>query len=113
MAKSVNHPTLGFGSGRDLRVMKSSPGSGSTLSMESTWVSLSLSIALSVSLFPSLLALLHSLILKKSKKKKTQGTCLAPSLSTPQLAKAPLIKQEGEKKGRRERRCSGKEMVVG
>jgi len=30
----VKHPTLGFSSGDDLRVMRSSPASGSTLSME-------------------------------------------------------------------------------
>ena len=32
----VECPTLGFGSGEDLRVMRSNPTSGSELSMEST-----------------------------------------------------------------------------
>ena len=44
MEQSVKHPTLGFGSGPDLRVMGSSPGSGSVLSAESARDSLSLSL---------------------------------------------------------------------
>ena len=36
--------TLGFGSGRDLRVVKPSLTSGSILGMDSAWVSLSLSL---------------------------------------------------------------------
>ena len=35
MAQSVEHPTLGFGSGPDLRVVGSSPVSASVLSVES------------------------------------------------------------------------------
>ena len=35
MAQSVKHPTLDFGSGHDLRVVGSSPTSGSVLSAES------------------------------------------------------------------------------
>ena len=35
MAQSVKQPTLGFGPGCDLRVMRSSPMLGSVLSMES------------------------------------------------------------------------------
>ena len=34
MAQSVECPTLDFGSGHDPRVVESSPGLGSTLSME-------------------------------------------------------------------------------
>ena len=34
MAQSVKHPTLGFDSGRDLRVVGSSPALGSPLSEE-------------------------------------------------------------------------------
>ena len=37
MAQSVEHPTLGFGSGHDLRVMGLSPALGSMLSGESAW----------------------------------------------------------------------------
>ena len=33
MAQSDKHPTLDFGSGHDLKVVRSSPMSGSTLSM--------------------------------------------------------------------------------
>ena len=40
-SRSVEHPDFGFSSGHDLRVMRSSPTSGSTLSGESAWVSLS------------------------------------------------------------------------
>ena len=35
MVQSKKHPTLGFGSGRDLRVMRSSTVSGLELSAES------------------------------------------------------------------------------
>ena len=35
VAKSVKHPTLDFGSGHDIRIMRSSPTSGSALGMES------------------------------------------------------------------------------
>ena len=34
VTQSVKHPTFGFGSGHDLRVMRSSPELGSTLSMK-------------------------------------------------------------------------------
>ena len=44
----AKHLTLDFGSGHDLRVMRSSPKSGSTFSMESAWDSLSLSLSLSL-----------------------------------------------------------------
>ena len=35
VAQSVEHPTLGFGSGHDLGVVRSSPASGSMLGGES------------------------------------------------------------------------------
>ena len=38
----VKHPTLGFSSGHDLRVKRLSPVTGSVLSMEPAWDSLSL-----------------------------------------------------------------------
>ena len=38
----VKHPTLGFDSGHDLRVLRSSPELGSAFSMESACLSLSL-----------------------------------------------------------------------
>ena len=41
MAQSVKHSTLDLGSGHDLRVVGSSPMSGSVLSVESAWDSLS------------------------------------------------------------------------
>jgi len=34
VAQSVKHPTLAFGSGHDLRVVRSSPVSGSMLGVE-------------------------------------------------------------------------------
>ena len=37
MAQLVEHPTFGFGLGHDPRVVKSSPASGSVLSMEPAW----------------------------------------------------------------------------
>ena len=39
MAQLVKHQTLAFGSGHDLRVMKSSPTKGSVLSEESAFPS--------------------------------------------------------------------------
>lgn len=56
MAQLVEHPALGFCSGRDLGVMRSSPiTTGSALSRESAWSSLSPSA-------PQLVgALLHTL----------------------------------------------------
>ena len=56
MAQLVEHLTLDFGSGHDPRVMGSSPMSGSMLSVEPAWDSLSpihsfiLSLSLSLSL---------------------------------------------------------------
>jgi len=44
MGQSVEHPILGFGLGHDLRVMGSIPASGSVLTGESAWGSLSLSL---------------------------------------------------------------------
>ena len=44
VVQSVKHLTLGFSSGRDLRVVRSSPESGSVLSAESAWDSLSHSL---------------------------------------------------------------------
>ena len=44
VAQLVEHPTLGFGSDDDLRVVRWSPVSGSMLSRESAWDSLSLSL---------------------------------------------------------------------
>ena len=41
MAQSVKHPTLDFISGHDLRVLTSSPTSGSVLGEEPAWDSLS------------------------------------------------------------------------
>ena len=46
MAQSVKHPVLDFGSGHDLSVVRSSPASGSTLSVESARASLCLSLSL-------------------------------------------------------------------
>ena len=48
VARLVKHLALGFSSGHDLTVMRSSPVSGS--SMESVWDSLPLSLCLSLSL---------------------------------------------------------------
>lgn len=67
VAQSVKHPTRGFGSGGDLSITRSSPGSGSALSMESAWDSLPLALC------PShlcLCALTLSQINKSVKKKK-------------------------------------------
>ena len=47
MAQLIEHPTLDFGLGLDLRVMESSPGSGSALSVEPAYDSLSLPLPLS------------------------------------------------------------------
>ena len=58
-AQPVQHPTLDFGSGRNLRVMRSSPMSDSALSVESTWDSRPLPLP-----FPCLHALDLSLIHK-------------------------------------------------
>ena len=45
MAQLVEHPTLGFGSGADLEVVKKGPTSGCTLGVESARDSISLSLA--------------------------------------------------------------------
>ena len=45
MAQLVKHPTLDFGRGHDLTVMRSSPTLGSMLGMELLWI-LSLSLLL-------------------------------------------------------------------
>ena len=42
----VEHPTLGFGSGHDLRVVRLRPVSGSTFSKDSAWDSLPLPLPL-------------------------------------------------------------------
>ena len=42
MAQSVERPALDFGSGHDLRVVRSSPTLGSVLSTEPAWDSLSI-----------------------------------------------------------------------
>ena len=47
MAQSVQRPSLDFVSGRDPRVVGSSPVSGSVLSMEPAWYSISLPLPLS------------------------------------------------------------------
>ena len=62
LAQSVEHSTLGFGSDHDFRVMRWSPASGSALSRQSAWDSLSLS--------PSALPPAFSLSLNKSFIKK-------------------------------------------
>ena len=49
MAQSVERLTLDFSSGHDPRVLGSSPMSGSVLSVEPTWDSLSLFLSLSLS----------------------------------------------------------------
>jgi len=46
VTQSVKRPALDFGSGHDLRDVRSSPLSGSTLSAESAWDSLSLPLPL-------------------------------------------------------------------
>ena len=48
MVQAVKHPTFGFLSGHDLRVMGSSPASGSRLGMEVAW---DFSLSFSLSLF--------------------------------------------------------------
>ena len=50
VARLVKHPTLGFDSGHDLKVLGSSPEWGSLLSDESACDSLSLSLSFSLSL---------------------------------------------------------------
>ena len=50
MAQGVEPPTLDFGSGHDPRVTGLSPASGSVLSVEPSWESLSLSLSLALSL---------------------------------------------------------------
>ena len=47
MAQSIKHPTLDFGSGSDLRVVRPSPTLGSVLGVEPVYDSLSLSLSLS------------------------------------------------------------------
>ena len=59
MAQSVKRPTLDFGSGRDLRVVGSSPMSGSMLSKESAGNSFPV---------PCPAALVHALALSLSNK---------------------------------------------
>ena len=56
MAQAVKHPTLDFGSGHDLRVMRSNTALGSVLSMETAWDSppLPLSPTLSINKIHSL-----------------------------------------------------------
>ena len=49
MAKSVKCPTLGFSLGHDLRVVRSSPASGSVLIVETASDSLSLPLPCSLS----------------------------------------------------------------
>ena len=63
MAQSVEHLTLDFSSGHDPRVMGLSPKTGSVLSVEPAWDSLSFL------LFPS-----PSQIKKQNKQTKTQNT---------------------------------------
>ena len=48
MAQSVKRLTLGFGSGHDLRAVRSSPTSGSALDTEPAWDSLSLRLSQSL-----------------------------------------------------------------
>jgi len=50
VAQSVEYPTLGFSSGRDLRVVRSGSASDSAFSVESALDSLSLSLCPSLSL---------------------------------------------------------------
>ena len=65
MAQFIEHPTLDFGSGHDLRVVRLNLLLGSMLSMEPAWDSLS----------PSLCApYLHLLSLQKKKKIGWIGT---------------------------------------
>ena len=59
MAQSAEQWILGFGSGHDPRVLRSSPTSGSSVSTESACVSLPLSL--------SVLSPVHSLSLSLSK----------------------------------------------
>ena len=54
MAQLVKHPTLDVGSGHDLRVVRSSPTSGSVLCMEFAWIAWD-SLSPSPSALPSLL----------------------------------------------------------
>ena len=45
MVQSVKHPTFDFGTGHDLMVVTLGPESGSCLSMEPVWDSLSLCLS--------------------------------------------------------------------
>ena len=71
VAQLVECPTLDFGSGHDLRVMRSNPMSGCTLGMESAWGSLSSSPSAPP---PTLRTSLHSLSvsLKKIKFRRAE-----------------------------------------
>lgn len=69
MLQSIKHPTLGFGSGRDLRVMRLSPSLGSVLGAESAWGSLPLPPLCTCALSPSP-SLLNKYIFKKKIVKK-------------------------------------------
>ena len=63
VVQSVEHPTLGFSSGHDLRVMRSRPVSGSKLSEESAKVSLPLPLPLPTLSFSKM----NKYILKKNR----------------------------------------------
>ena len=67
VGQSVEHQTTGFGSGHDPGVMDLSPTSGSVLSVEPAWDSLSLPLSLSPA---HLVSLSLSLSLKKRREKK-------------------------------------------
>ena len=84
VAQSAKRPTLGFSSGCDLRVMRSSPELGSTLSWESTGHSLSPSTP---SLHPCLCTLSCSLSLSQKINKRCWHVlrCHAPQLSQKML----------------------------
>jgi len=69
VAQSVKRPTLGFGSGRDLRVVRWSPASGSALSRESACDSLSPPLSLPTTHALSQINLFFFL-------KKEMGVCL-------------------------------------
>ena len=75
VAQLVECLTLDCSSGRDPRVMGSSPTSGSTLSVKPAEDSLSLSVSLSLSLPPSL----------------SLSLSLSPSLSLPHPRLSPLL----------------------
>lgn len=89
MAQSVKHPIPDFGSGHNLRVVRSSPASGSTLSMEPAWDFLS----------PSLTPSSPDISLKKKKKKKLEKQT---KIFSPKVGNICEGRREGQKEEEQE-----------